>query len=193
MNEPLLRHIRDAEDWLRRAQDEWRRGNAAGAVRRLMLAEAEIRCAREAGARGVLEQPAGADAARPRGATTRRLAAGLAAAAVLAAGIGYAWLQAGPPNPDALAVHERAAPPLPGGVGRTIVQLDAGQLLMSDRGQDAAGTAAEPGFPGPNGSGFAAVPPGVGAGRNSPGFVGPNGRSLLRAVPVDLRTPSPTF
>ena len=47
--DPLLRHIRHAEEWLGRARGDWRRGNAPAALLRLMLAEAEIRQARETG------------------------------------------------------------------------------------------------------------------------------------------------
>ncbi len=46
----LLAHIRHAERWLRRARTDYERGDAPQAVLRLLLAEAEIRRARESGA-----------------------------------------------------------------------------------------------------------------------------------------------
>lgn len=167
--DPLLRRIRHAEDWLRRARHDWQGGNAPAAMLRLMLAEAEIRHARETGA----ERVAQSNLVTGRRAGWSRAAAVIAAAAVLAAGLGYASMQMGMPRNDALAVRDGPAVGLPlkgrpggGGIARTIVQLDSGQFLMPDRGQTAAG---EPGGP---------VWRGVG---------------LQLAVPVDLRTPSPTF
>ena len=167
--DPLLRHIRNAEDWLRRARHDWRAGNAPAAMLRLMLAEAEIRHARETGAEGIAPRPAAAPLAGGHRAGWSRAAAAIAAAAVLAAGLGYAAMRAALPRPDALAVRDGSAAGLGRGIGRTIVQLDSGQFLMPDHGQTAAG--------GPGDSGF--------AGRDS--------RPLQFAVPVDLRTPSPTF
>lgn len=46
----ILAHIRHAERWLRRARADYQRGDARQAVLRLLLAEAEIRRARESGA-----------------------------------------------------------------------------------------------------------------------------------------------
>ncbi len=169
--DPLLRHIRHAEDWLRRARHDWRGGNAPAAMLRLMLAEAEIRHARETGADGIVVisgRVTGRRAGWPRA------AAAIAAAAVLAAGLGYASMRAGMPRNDSLAVRDGSAAGLPlkegprlpggGGIARTIVQLDSGQFLMPDRGRTAAG---------------------------APG--GPGSAGLQLAVPVDLRTPAPTF
>ncbi|HKX19605.1 MAG TPA: hypothetical protein VJT33_16515, partial [bacterium] len=58
-DDPLLRHIRHAEDWLARARFDWRRGNAPAALLRLMLAEAEIRHARETSGAAPVAVPAG--------------------------------------------------------------------------------------------------------------------------------------
>jgi hypothetical protein len=46
----ILAHIRHAERWLRRARADYQRGDARQAELRLLLAEAEIRRARESGA-----------------------------------------------------------------------------------------------------------------------------------------------
>ncbi|HKV45181.1 MAG TPA: hypothetical protein VJT32_10990 [bacterium] len=56
----ILDHIRHAEGWLRRAREDCAHGDAHRVVLRLLLAEAEIRRARESGVF------VGADAARPR-------------------------------------------------------------------------------------------------------------------------------
>jgi hypothetical protein len=167
----LLRQIGYAEDWLRRARRDWQNGDTRGALRRLMLAEAEIRHARETGA--VLQRPA---ADRAGAAPGRRLVAGLVAALLLAAGIGYASKWTGTPQPRAVAVR-RAGDRLSRGVGRTIVQLDSGRFLMPDPGQESVGTPAGPGF----------TVPGARVDR------APADRWPHLVVPVDLRTSSPTF
>jgi hypothetical protein len=166
----LLRQIGYAEDWLRRAQRDWEKGDTPAALRRLMLAEAEIRHARETGA--VLRRPA----ADRVGAAPGRLVAGLVAAILLAAGIGFASKWTGTPQPGAVAAR-RAGDRLRGGVGRTIVQLDSGRFLMPDPGQASAGTPAAPGF----------TVPGAGADQ-APADPWPH-----LVMPVDLRTSSPTF
>ncbi|HEV2358930.1 MAG TPA: hypothetical protein VGZ23_15160 [bacterium] len=170
--DPLLRHVFHAEEWLRRARRDWRSGDGHAAVLRLMLAEAEIRHAREAG----LEEGPSSLRLRGRGAgplappmggrgAGRRAAAAIAAAAVLAAGAAYTSIRAlaltggGAPHGTVIA-HEAPAPP-GNGADRTFVRLDSGQFLMAGQGQDRA--------------------------------TGPSGGSLQLAVPVDLRTPSPTF
>ena len=143
-SDPLLRHIRHAEDWLRCARTDWRSGNAPAAMLRLMLAEAEIRHARETGA--VL--PAG------RRARWSRTAAAMAAAAVLAAGLSYASMQLLAGHHDTVAAGDGPVRGLPrgagqagGGIGRTIVRLDSGEFLMPERGRPAAGPAAgDPSF-----------------------------------------------
>jgi len=45
----ILDHIRHAEAWLRHARADWARGDARQVLLRLLLAEAEIRRARESG------------------------------------------------------------------------------------------------------------------------------------------------
>ncbi|MHB8730509.1 MAG: hypothetical protein ACYDAB_01805 [bacterium] len=176
--DPLLRHIRQAEEWLGRARRDWRRGNAPAAMLRLMLAEAEIRHAREVGAGTAARRSASAREEGQTGLSRRagwpRAAAAIAAAAVLAAGLGYASLGPGLARHDTLAAQDPAAA-LPGqgrfggGISRTIVRLDSGEFLMPDRERTTAG---RPG---------------------DPGFAGRDGRPLQFAVPVDLKTPSPTF
>ncbi len=162
--DPLLRHIRHAEDWLGRARLDWRRGNAPAAMLRLMLAEAEIRHARETGgaaapAADSMDAIASKPAAR-RGITWPKAAAAIAAAAVLAAGLGYASMR--PEQQGALAERAGSGAGLRGGFSRTILRLDSGQFLMPEREQTAG--------------------------------IGPaDTRSLQFAVPVDLKTPSPTF
>jgi len=161
-SDALLRHIRHADDWLRRARADWKRGNASGALLRLMLAEAEIRQAREDGAGAVRGRGESAGMGREaRPARTVRAAAAVAAAAVLAGGIGYASFRAAVLGRQPIVAHDAPPAAVRGRFGERIVQLDSGQFLMPDRGQDAAG--------------------------------GRGDRSLQFAVPVDLRTPSPTF
>jgi hypothetical protein len=83
----ISRRIRHAEQWLRWARSDCRRGEPRSAVLRLLLAEAEIRRAREDGM-DVPEAPV-----RP----TRRIrpaVAGVAAALVIAAA-GYAVVRSG--------------------------------------------------------------------------------------------------
>jgi hypothetical protein len=167
----LLRHIGYAEDWLRRARYDWRKGDGPGALRRLILAEAEIRHARENGAalgsQGGPRQPVPA----------WRLVAGLAGAAVLAAGIGYASMWSGAPERSPIAAQGGMRGAAGGGFGRSIVQLDSGRFLMPDPAQDDSAGAA---------GGLAMPEPGAdGAPARRPARVG--------EVPVDLRTSSPKF
>lgn len=173
----LLRHIGYAEDWLRRARYDWRKGDGPGALRRLILAEAEIRHARESGA------ALGAPQARPRQpALAWRLVAGLAAA-VLVAGIGYASTWSGTPQRSPIAAQGGTRQPDRGGLGRSIVQLDTGRFLMPDPAQDdsasaqddSAGAIEDLTVPDPGADGAPRRPPRV------------------RGVPVDLRTSSPAF
>src|SRR5579859_829066 len=175
--DPLLRHIRHAEEWLGRARGDWRRGNAPAALLRLMLAEAEIRHARETGTAVARSAAPVGDGQADRSRRGRRplAAAAIAAAAVLAAGLGYASLGPGLGRHETLAAGDGspAIPgqggPLGGGISRTIVRLDSGEFLMPDREQTTAG---RPG---------------------DPGSAGQDGRPPQFAVPVDLKTPSPTF
>jgi hypothetical protein len=170
-SDPLLHHIRHAEDWLCRARTDWRSGNAPAAMLRLMLAEAEIRHARETGA-GIPSARAGGASASERGAGNHRVgwpraAAAMAAAAVLAAGFGYASMWFAAQRHDTVAATDGPAQGLSpgagqagGGIVRTIVRLDSGEFLMPEGGRAAAGPA--PGDP-------------------------------TLVVPADLRTPTPTF
>jgi hypothetical protein len=163
-----------AEDWLRRARHDWRSGNAPAAVRRLMLAEAEIHHARETAAASGL-----ALIRRGAAGSGGRLLAGLAAAAVLAAGVGYAWMQ-GIEQAGPVAVRGTEGR-VRGNFGRTIVQLDTGRLLMVDPAGGAPG----------EGSPHLAAPWPLGSGlqrsRN------PRDPEEPVGVPVDLKTSSPTF
>ncbi len=136
----ILRHIRHAEEWLRWARADCRRGDIRSAVLRLLLAEAEIRHAREAGASLVVRP------ASPRG--SRRLSAAAlgAAAALVIAAAGYAVLRPGPlPGP---AAADSAAAPVAGGTPG-VVQLDTGHLLtimpaLSDPEQEQERSAGQP-------------------------------------------------
>ncbi|HET7265048.1 MAG TPA: hypothetical protein VFL28_10290 [bacterium] len=172
--DPLLRHIRHAEEWLGRARLDWRRGNAPAAMLRLMLAEAEIRHARETGMAAVPgADPTGTTASTPAargGSSWPKVAAAIAAAAVLAGGLGYASMR--PEQQGALVERAGSAVGLRGESSRTIVRLDSGQFLLPDREQ-AAGVG--PNTPEP-----------------STGDAQPF-QFAVPAVPVDLKTPSPTF
>jgi len=167
----LLRHIGYAEDWLRRARYDWRTGDGPGALRRLILAEAEIRHARESGA------ALGTQAGPRQPAPAWRLVAGLAAAAVLAAGIAYASMWSGAPQRSPIAAQGGMRRPARGGVERSIVQLDSGRFLMPDPAQDdSAGVTGGLTMPEPRADGAPARRP-----------------ARISGVPVDLRTSSPTF
>jgi hypothetical protein len=189
----FLCSIEYAEDWLRRARHDWRKGNTPAAIRRLMLAEAEIRHAREtgvgqgagdAGASRRLVFSSGGEAGRSEAAAARRLVSGLVAAVVLAAGIGYAAVWQGTRQTGALAVRG-AEGRLSGGVGRTIVQLDTGRFLLLDPGQDSPDIPAGPGF-------TVTAPSADGTpGDRWSHLAAPSPRAV--GVPVDLRTSSPTF
>jgi hypothetical protein len=159
-SEALVRRIRQAENWLRRARADWVSGNASAALLRLMLAEAEIRHAREDGAAaaGVDGGGRAVPAAPVRPARTVRAAAAVAAAAALAAGIGYASFRAAVFARGPIVAHNVASAPVREEFGGRIVQLESGQFLMPDSGRDPTAD-----------------------------------RPLRFAVPVDLRTPSPTF
>ncbi|HLW47123.1 MAG TPA: hypothetical protein VKW09_05085 [bacterium] len=187
----LLCRIGYAEEWLRRARHDWLKGDGPAAVRRLMLAEAEIRHARESHA-----ARAGGPAGRPHPAGQWRLVAGLAAAAMVAAGLGYASMWTATPPPGAGAARGGMEEPLRGGAfGRTIVQLDTGRFLMPNLEQaptdnTAAGSGviapAPPADGVPGDAGFAET-----GSRTDGGAVGRPAR--VTGVPVNLKTSSPTF
>jgi hypothetical protein len=126
MREPdgVLRHLRHAEEWLRWARSDYRKGDLRGTVLRLLLAEAEVRHAREAGSQRLEDGPA-----RP----TRRVnlvAAGALGAAALAVAAYAVFVSGGrATNAAALPVAPSAhvAPAGDGSWG--VVRLDTGDLL----------------------------------------------------------------
>lgn len=115
----VLAHIGHAERWLRRARADYERGDVRQVVLRLLLAEAEIRRARESGA-AIADLPP----RRPPQVPWAVLGAVTAAAVILA---GYALIQyaAGP------VAH--APDQIQTGHGRSrlsgIVRFDSGQVL----------------------------------------------------------------
>jgi hypothetical protein len=119
--ESILDHIRHAEGWLRRARSDYERGDAHQAVLRLLLAEAEIRRAREAETRtpGRVHRP-------PRLRLSRAV---LAAAAGLLAIAGYTALRplvSGPAGSVPGAV--RAVPAVY--AADRLLQFESGRLLV---------------------------------------------------------------
>jgi hypothetical protein len=120
----VARHIQHAEEWLRWARSDYRRGDMRAAVLRLLLAEAEIRHARETGTRFAVSPRA---SWRPR---RRGMAVvGVAVALVLAAAA-YTTLRSGGRYGPVAVVPSfpgpgTAAPLPPGGV----VQLETGRFL----------------------------------------------------------------
>ncbi|HXX40389.1 MAG TPA: hypothetical protein VEP50_19915, partial [bacterium] len=138
MREPdaLLRHLRYAEEWVRWARSDYRRGDVHGAVLRLLLAEAEVRHAREAGSQGADDVPA-RSFRRPGVVTT---VGALAVAAMLAATAYNAFLSGAGPrrraaSPGAPVV--RMAPT--DGASWGAVRLDSGDFLtLISSGRDAS-------------------------------------------------------
>jgi len=118
--EGMLAHIRHAEEWLRRARSACGRGEARQAVLRLLLAEAEIRRARESGEEGggVLV------GARPARSWWAVLGAIAAAGVVIAA---YALAQPPAPGPIASRGVVRATPAAAGST--SILRFESGQVL----------------------------------------------------------------
>lgn len=148
----ILRHIRHAEEWLRWARGDCRRGDVRSAVLRLLLAEAEIRHAREAGM-STVPRPAGSGRLR----RVPAVALGAAAALVIVAA-GYAVLRPGP-LPAPVADSGSAPATVPGRAGVRvaaaaegplgIVRLESGRLLttapaLPDPEQDRSGSTAAP-------------------------------------------------
>ena len=133
----VVAHIGHAERWLRRARADYERGDLHQVVLRLLLAEAEIRRARESGA-AITELPP------PRPARVGWAMLGAAAAAALLV-VGYALVQY-EGGPVAQAPNQIQA-----GHGRSqlsgIVRFDSGQVLPfvelpvppSGKGQGVAG------------------------------------------------------
>jgi hypothetical protein len=124
MSDPdgVVRHIQHAEEWLRWARSDHRRGDLRAVVLRLLLAEAEIRHAREVGIHLVASP-------HPRHRPRRRLAALGAAVAFVLATATYTALRPEDrhrPAPVGPSAHGWATePPAPAGA----VRLQAGRLL----------------------------------------------------------------
>ncbi|HYM70573.1 MAG TPA: hypothetical protein VEZ44_13335 [bacterium] len=140
MREPdaLLRHLRHAEEWLRWARSDYRKGDLRGAVLRLLLAEAEVRHAREAGSLRIEETPA-----RPFRRTRLATMGAFGAAAVLAVAAYGAFLS------GSAAPHAAAFPVVPAAhiapvsnESWGVVRLDTGDFLtlMSSGPQASPGT-----------------------------------------------------
>ncbi|HLJ60956.1 MAG TPA: hypothetical protein VKZ50_14625 [bacterium] len=126
MREPdaLLHHLRHAEEWLRWARSDYRRGDFRGAVLRLLLAEAEVRHAREAGS-----QPIEETSARPFRRTRLVTVGALGAAVLLAAACGAFLSGAATPRAAAFPVaHAAHMAPL-GNESWGVVRLDTGDFL----------------------------------------------------------------
>ncbi len=114
---PMMRHIRYAEQWLRWARADYRRGEVRGAILRLMVAEAEIRHARAAGM-SMAESP------RVVSRSGRLAAVAMGSVAVLLLGLGYPLFRGGESarQPAAETQMTSSAPFGP-------VQLQSGTLL----------------------------------------------------------------
>ena len=114
----VLAHIGHAEQWLRRARADYEHGDLRQVVLRLLLAEAEIRRARESGA-AIADLPP----RRPRQVPWALLGVVTAAALILA---GLALIQ-----PYAAGPAAQAPGQVDHGHGRLsgIVRFDSGQVL----------------------------------------------------------------
>jgi len=139
MREPeaLLRHLRHAEEWLRWARSDYRRGDLRGAVLRLLLAEAEVRHAREAGSLRIEETPA-----RPVRRMRLATVGAFSAAAVLAVAAYGAFLSgAGTSRVAAFPVVPASHVAPVGNESSGVVRLDTGDFLtlMSSDPQASSG------------------------------------------------------
>lgn len=117
----VLAHIRHAQRWLRWARADYVRGDARQAVLRLLLAEAEIRRARESGA-------AMAAIPRPRFAAPSWAVLG----AVVAAGIilaVYALTRPLVPGPSATVPSVVRAAPAGDRFDGRVLRFESGQIL----------------------------------------------------------------
>lgn len=120
----ILAHIRHAEEWLRKARADCRRGDVPQAVLRLLLAEAEIRRARESGA--------ATDAAPRRRAWTPSWAAlGTVVAAGLIAAAYAVYVLTRPlvPGPLATAPSIVRAVPVGERLDGRVLRFESGQVL----------------------------------------------------------------
>jgi hypothetical protein len=117
----VLAHIRHAEQWLRRARTDYVRGDACQAVLRLLLAEAEIRRARESGA---------ATAAVPRARfivpSWAVLGAAVAAGIILAV---HALTRPLLPGPSATVPSVIRAAPAGERLDGRVLRFESGQIL----------------------------------------------------------------
>ncbi len=116
----ILAHIRHAEGWLRKARADYERGDGRQALLRLLLAEAEIRRARESGV---------ATAAIPRRHSAvpawAVLGTVVAAVALMAA---YAMVR--PPASGPIANAPGVLPAAPSAEGRGgVLRFESGQVL----------------------------------------------------------------
>ncbi|TMI90775.1 MAG: hypothetical protein E6H00_06025 [Bacillati bacterium ANGP1] len=118
----IVEHIRHAEAWLRRARGDCARGDARQAVLRLLLAEAEIRRARESGAWMDVPVSCGVRRGRPARVVWAVVAAGLLVVAA------SALLRPPGPVPSAgIRSDGRAA--AAADEGRGILRFESGNVL----------------------------------------------------------------
>jgi len=116
----ILNHIRHAEQWLRWARSDCERGDARAAVLRLLLAEAEVRRARESGTQIPQLAPVPVPHRHPS------VVAGAVAAAAVLATTAYIMLRSPGASPDTTARSTLRAVPA---AGRGVVQLESGRFL----------------------------------------------------------------
>jgi hypothetical protein len=122
----VLAHIGHAEQWLRRARADYERGDLRQVVLRLLLAEAEIRRARESGT-AIGDLPPRRTAQVPWGLLGTVVAAGLIVVGLTAV------IQSRAPSPHAPGSVAQAPGLVQPGHGRdrlnVIVRFDTGQVL----------------------------------------------------------------
>lgn len=116
----ILVHIRHAERWLRRARSDCRRGDVRQAVLRLLLAEAEIRRARESDAMIV--------AAPPRRVPPAWFILGAVAATVVVLTV-HALMKPPVPGPVAAAPSAVSVAPAGQGLGGGVLRFESGGVL----------------------------------------------------------------
>lgn len=189
-SDEILHHIRHAESWLRWARSDFRRGDLRSAMLRLLLAEAEIRHAREEGMR--------VPPRLQRRARIRRLwpAALGSVAALLVAAAGYVVMHAGEfqaPVPADPAAHAPLAVP-PTRPPQEAGAVAAGRFLtlaspVAGGGGDGAPGWSETWAVGPLPDRFSDDPTSR-FGRATPAVPRPPAGVT---APGDLETPSPTF
>jgi hypothetical protein len=114
----MLAHISHAEGWLRRARADYMRGNGPRALLRLLLAEAEIRRARESAAATAAVPPRHSPA--PRWAI-------LGTVALASAFLVYAAVRPPVPSPAAKASATSRTLPIVGRGG--VLRFESGQVL----------------------------------------------------------------